>query len=151
MAVRRRRPLVPPPYPRRNRYTPASSGQTALRSLPAYAVSSHRSVAPPLPRESTSLGFARIMRARLELGSLSRIVTHFAVEMCYDFVTFCFFRFLPALPPASPGSPWPGSGRFYRTAAAYRWSGRPWLPAACRTPPAPGRSRAAWQMFWNCR
>ena len=33
MAVRRRRPLVPPPYPRRNRYTPLSSGQTALCSL----------------------------------------------------------------------------------------------------------------------
>ena len=26
MAVRRRRPLVPPPYPRRNRYIPRSSG-----------------------------------------------------------------------------------------------------------------------------
>ena len=35
MAVRRRRPLVPPPYPRRNRYTPLSSGQTTLHSLPA--------------------------------------------------------------------------------------------------------------------
>ena len=33
MAVRRRRPLVPPPYPRRNRYTPLSSGQTVLCSL----------------------------------------------------------------------------------------------------------------------
>ena len=156
MAVRRRRPLVPPPYPRRNRYTPASSGQTALTplsrsSLRLSAEAPYRFVAPPLPRESTSLGFARIMRARLELGSLSRIVTHFAVEMCYDFVTFCFFRFLPALPSASPGSPWPGSGKIYKTDAAYRWSGRPWLPAACRTPPAPGRSRAAWQMFWNCR
>ena len=43
MAVRRRRPLVPPPYPRRNRYTP-SSIQTALHSLPAYAESSQRSV-----------------------------------------------------------------------------------------------------------
>ena len=48
------------------------------------------------PRESASLGFARTMRVRLELGSLSRIVTHFTVEMCYDFVTFCFFTFLPA-------------------------------------------------------
>ena len=35
MAVRRRRPLVPPPYPRRNRYTPLSSGQTVLYPLPA--------------------------------------------------------------------------------------------------------------------
>ena len=26
MAVRRRRPLVPPPYPRRNQYTPISMG-----------------------------------------------------------------------------------------------------------------------------
>ena len=31
----------------------------------------------------------------LELGSLSRIVTHFYGEMCYDFVTFFIFRFLP--------------------------------------------------------
>ena len=101
MAVRRRRPLVPPPYPRRNRYTPASSGQTTLTpflraSLQLSAKTPYRFVAPPLPRESASLGFARMIRVRLELGSLSRIVTHFAVEMCYDFVTFFFFKFLPA-------------------------------------------------------
>jgi len=35
MDVRRIRPLVPPPYPRRNRYTPMSSGQTALTPLPS--------------------------------------------------------------------------------------------------------------------
>ena len=83
MAVRRRRPLVPPPYPRRNRYTPLSSGQTALTplsrvslrlsaigqllaALPLYRCRipftgkvPYRFVAPPLPRESASLGFAR--------------------------------------------------------------------------------------------
>ena len=95
MAVRRRRPLVPPPYPRRNRYTP-SSIQTAPHSLPAYAESSRRSVAPPRRFTNASLVCEWILSVRLELGSLSRIVTHFAVEMCYDFVTFCFFKFLPA-------------------------------------------------------
>ena len=38
MAVRRRRPLVPPPYPRRNRYTPASSGQSPLNSVSAVSL-----------------------------------------------------------------------------------------------------------------
>ena len=97
MAVRRRRPLVPPPYPRRNRYTPPSSGQTALTPLPRVSLrlsaeAPYLFVAPPLPRESASLGFARILGVRLELGSLSRIVTHFTVEMCYDFVTFLIFQ-----------------------------------------------------------
>ena len=38
MAVRHRRPLVPPPYPRRNRYTPASSGQSPLNSVSAVSL-----------------------------------------------------------------------------------------------------------------
>ena len=156
MAVRRRRPLVPPPYPRRNRYTPASSGQTALTplsrsSLRLSAEAPYRFVAPPLPRESASLGFARTMRVHLELGSLSRIVTHFTVEMCYDFVTFCFFRFLPASPSASPGSLWPARGRTCRTASACRSSGPLWQPAGRRRLPGPGRSMARWQRSWNCR
>ena len=36
MDVRRIRPLVPPPYPRRNRYTPKSS-QSPLNSVSAFA------------------------------------------------------------------------------------------------------------------
>ena len=60
-------------------------------SLRLFAKAPHRFVAPPLPRESASLGFARILRVRLELGLLSRIVTHFIGEMCYDFVTFLIF------------------------------------------------------------
>ena len=156
MAVRRRRPLVPPPYPRRNRYTPVSSGQIALAplsrsSLRLSAEAPYRFVAPPLPSESASLGFARMIRVRLELGSLSRIVTHFAVEMCYDFVTFCFFRFLPASPSASPGSLWPARGRTCRTASACRSSGLLWRPAGRRRLPGPGRSMAKWQRSWNCR
>ena len=132
MAVRRRRPLVPPPYPRRNRYTP-SSIQTALHELPAYAESSQRSVClsssnrtrfAGLRLGSWSWGKLHYIRSRLaprvravplpllsksetlcwfliwfrdpfwvlELGSLSRIVTHFNVEMCYDFVTFLIFQ-----------------------------------------------------------
>ena len=38
MAVRRRRPLVPPPYPRRNRYTPLSSEQSPLVSVSAVSL-----------------------------------------------------------------------------------------------------------------
>ena len=37
MAVRRRRPLIPPPYPRRNPYTPSSS-QSPLGSVPAVSL-----------------------------------------------------------------------------------------------------------------
>ena len=156
MAVRRRRPLVPPPYPRRNRYTPSSSGQTALAPLPRVSLrlsakAPYRFVAPPLRFTNASLVCELISRVRLELGSLSRIVTHFTVEMCYDFVTFCFFRFLPASPSASPGSLWPARGRTCRTASACRSSGPLWQPAGRRRLPGPGRSMARWQRSWNCR
>ena len=122
MAVRRRRPLVPPPYPRRNRYTPASSGQSPLNSVSAVSLRLAAKTAfafLPLLFDSQTLRsrwrLCRLTDAAyplrvlrwfliwfrdtfwvLELGSLSRIVTHFNGEMCYDFVTFFFFKFLPA-------------------------------------------------------
>lgn len=52
MAVRRRRPLVPPPYPRRNPYTPGSVAKSAMlrsRQAPlAIGESCARSLAPLL-------------------------------------------------------------------------------------------------------
>ena len=82
-------------------HTPVETGTPPRRYKLRYARFRLTAKAPTAPfvsppRESASLGFARTMRVRLELGSLSRIVTHFTVEMCYDFVTFYFFRFLPA-------------------------------------------------------
>ena len=71
-------------------------GQTALHSLPSYDESSHRFVAPPLQFVNAVLVCELSLGIRLESGLLSRIVTHSDVEMCYDFVTFFFFKFLPA-------------------------------------------------------
>ena len=53
MDVRRIRPLVPPPYPRRNRYTPVIKANcthsVSVRKLSfALMKPSYRSVAPPL-------------------------------------------------------------------------------------------------------
>ena len=117
MAVRRRRPLVPPPYPRRNRYTPLSSGQTALTPFPWKARGFSRKLriaSLPLLFQSQTLrwfpiGFLEFWQTALGYdwiseGSvhrnilrdlLSEIITHFAVEMCYDSVTFLILiRFL---------------------------------------------------------
>ena len=82
-------------------HTPVETGTPPRRYKLRYARFRLTAKAPTAPfvsppRESASLGFARTMRVRLELGSLSRIVTHFYGEMCYDFVTFSFFKFLPA-------------------------------------------------------
>ena len=83
MAVRRRRPLIPPPYPRRNRYTPLSSGQTALHSLPPCGETSQRSVAPPLSArnsfawflaELSTLGFGKLRFTRFYLAAKVRRV-----------------------------------------------------------------------------
>ena len=99
MAVRRRRPLVPPPYPRRNRYTPLSS-QSPLNSVSAVSLRLAAKTAFAslllLSKSKTLRWFLIWLGIHLELGSLSRIVTHLHGEMCYDFVTFSIFRFLPA-------------------------------------------------------
>ena len=117
MAVRRRRPLIPPPYPRRNRYTPSSSGE--IRSVPfsrrACGLARKLHFAP-LPSSSRAARFAGLPQEAIEAGtppfshlaarrrhaesrSVSMrccgklplgIVTHFSVEMCYDSVTFLF-------------------------------------------------------------
>lgn len=55
MAVRRRRPLVPPPYPRRNRYTPPVVGTDCALPAPGCAESSQCSVVSPLPITNASL------------------------------------------------------------------------------------------------
>ena len=116
MAVRRRRPLVPPPYPRRNRYAPESS-QSPLNS-----VSALRRKLRPLPCSSFS-NRKRFAGLRFEFGDtffllftpqtlrwfvirvrehfgdhpfaesvrgilLFRIVTHPSVEVCYNSVNF---------------------------------------------------------------
>ena len=49
-----------------------------------------------LSKSETLRWFLIWLGIRLESGLLSRIVTHSDVEMCYDFVTFFFFKFLPA-------------------------------------------------------
>ena len=66
MAVRRRRPLVPPPYPRRNRYTPISG-----RWLPSSAYAEEG----PSLAEGTS--------AESSVDS----ITQPSSGMCYIFVT----------------------------------------------------------------
>ena len=64
MAVRRRRPLVPPPYPRRNRYTPVV-GANSTHSVSVGKLSfaptktAYRFVAPPLLLETASPGFSQ--------------------------------------------------------------------------------------------
>lgn len=55
MAVRHRRPLIPPPYPRRNRYTPSSSKETALHSPRPLGRARTASFLSPLPIANTSL------------------------------------------------------------------------------------------------
>lgn len=119
MAVRRRRPLIPSPYPRRNRYTPLSP-QNPLSSVSAESLRLTAKTAPALllllfpcdslRRTRTGTVEARIP-PRLRLAENQRgagsgtvsvrycrklplgIVTHFPVEMCYDSVTILFFCF----------------------------------------------------------
>ena len=113
MAVRRRRPLVPPPYPRRNRYTPLSSEQSPLVSVSAVSLRliAKTALAPLLllfPPQTLrwfvmgalwGLDKLRSARSRLRrVGSerglywvswqdTSGIVTHPGGGMCYNSVT----------------------------------------------------------------
>ena len=117
MAVRRRRPLIPPPYPRRNRYTPSSSGQDPFRFCAKPAALRENCTSLLCPSSSCAARFAGLVREAIEAGVplfsyltarwgrtgsrsvpmrycgklLLKIVTHFSVEMCYDSVTFSSF------------------------------------------------------------
>ena len=76
MDVRRIRPLVPPPYPRRNRYTPSSSEQSPFRSasapdLRSAAKAALHYLAPPLRSANASLVCESI------LGKFSWSKVHF--------------------------------------------------------------------------
>lgn len=83
MAVRRRRPLVPPPYPRRNRYIPISAEQTALHC----SSSSNRK--PWLAiRVWTLKRFGNPFTENFRGMLLIAIITYFPREVCYNSVKF---------------------------------------------------------------
>lgn len=99
MAVRRRRPLVPPPYPRRNRYTPLSSEQSPLVSVSA--VSLRLIAKTALALFSRRLSFVDLRWEHAGSKAISglglpwvsgrismEIVTHPGVGMCYNSMTF---------------------------------------------------------------
>ena len=96
MAVRRRRPLVPPPYPRRNRYTPLSAGQTVLYPLPAAPRARNAPLSLHFPSQTLHWFVMGACDSHLHAGGLSgisgripmEIVTHPAVGMCYNSMTF---------------------------------------------------------------
>ena len=112
----RHRPLIPLPHPRRNRYTPSSSGQDPFRFCAKPAALRENCTSLLCPSSSCAARFAGLVREAIEAGVplfsyltarwgrtgsrsvpmrycgklLLKIVTHFSVEMCYDSVTFSF-------------------------------------------------------------
>ena len=78
MAVRRRRPLVPLPHPRRNLYGPLSSKQMSLIPFPPSGENFIRSIAPPLSFRKRSAGF----RNELDVSYAFEAKSAYSVSAC---------------------------------------------------------------------
>ena len=147
MAVRRRRPLVPPPYPRRNPYTPVLIRAASAPLVPAV-------LRLPEPR-SASLPLFQRRRARHQswadwVESSYTIIAHSRVEMCYDFVTVC--RGGPFHAGGARGCRFPGPGaslrlntgglRILRRSLKRRYLALCFLPEEDRASPDPAAVRS---------
>lgn len=125
MAVRRRRPLIPPPYPRRNPYTPSSS-QSPLGSVPAVSLrlSARTALAPLLLLSHKDLRIFACFggRGRRRIAPLAVLHWRSALGLrwsCpyggrsfHSFLDISMFPFIGPLPAIVKGSGVPLPSRF---------------------------------------